>query len=305
MNDLRERLDQDLENLEPSAGAFEATQRRVRRRERNRRLGAAALGVFVTVGVVAALWSLRLGRQTPRSPVARSPSSGASSTPKAPTGASIQVAVYPLGQRSDQMPTGSIAAGQQVSEICTQVFTWTLPDGTKVEGVADPSSEHAIPACRLRDTAVRVAAGQRISVSGDSTTYLRASRTMAPLYPGLTTFALEARWPQGKATFLIPLMVVLTDSSPTRVDLACAEVDQIPFAPPKGARVLPLGAAYIVGNLPGIHPQDIVEQMTRSSERPSPTTEWNGTWQVVRNGSVVAAVHYPKLDGAACRGALG
>jgi hypothetical protein len=39
--------------------------------------------------------------------------------------------------------------------------------------------------------------------------------------------------------------------------------------------------------------------MTRTA--PS-DTGWDGSWQVVREGSVIAAVEYDELDGIACRG---
>lgn len=51
-------------------------------------------------------------------------------------------------------------------------------------------------------------------------------------------------------------------------------------------------------NLPGIRRDDIVEQMTRTM--PS-ETGWDGTWQVVRDGSVTA-VDFDELNGVACRG---
>ena len=46
-------------------------------------------------------------------------------------------------------------------------------------------------------------------------------------------------------------------------------------------------------------PHDVVEQMTRVPEGES---EWDGVWQIVRNGSVIAAIDFPSLGGVACRG---
>jgi hypothetical protein len=44
---------------------------------------------------------------------------------------------------------------------------------------------------------------------------------------------------------------------------------------------------------------DVIEQMTRD---PGGSTEWDGVWQVVRAGSVIAAVDFSSLGGVACRG---
>lgn len=44
---------------------------------------------------------------------------------------------------------------------------------------------------------------------------------------------------------------------------------------------------------------DVIEQMTRD---PDGATEWDGMWQVARDGSVVAAVDFASLSGVACRG---
>jgi hypothetical protein len=43
----------------------------------------------------------------------------------------------------------------------------------------------------------------------------------------------------------------------------------------------------------------VIEQMTRE---PDGSTEWDGTWQVVRGGSVIAAVEFGSLSGVACPG---
>jgi hypothetical protein len=56
MDDLKERLRRELEGLEPSLDGLEKTLRRVRRRERNRRVGAGAIGLFVMAGLVTGLW---------------------------------------------------------------------------------------------------------------------------------------------------------------------------------------------------------------------------------------------------------
>jgi hypothetical protein len=111
--------------------------------------------------------------------------------------------------------------------------------------------------------------------------------------------AIEARWPEGQATFLAFLDVIVTDSSPTNIALSCAPEDRISFQAPRGPRITPGGSSYIRGNVDGIRLADVVEQMTLSSPR---TTSWEGRWQVVRDGAVIASVRYSKLDGVACRG---
>jgi hypothetical protein len=78
--------------------------------------------------------------------------------------------------------------------------------------------------------------------------------------------------------------------------LDCAPADRVPFGGPN-VRIAPGGAAYIVGNMAGIHGRsDEVVQVTFEDE------QWHGLWHVVRDGAVVAVVDYASLDGEACRG---
>jgi hypothetical protein len=78
--------------------------------------------------------------------------------------------------------------------------------------------------------------------------------------------------------------------------LDCAPAERVPFGGPN-ARIEPGGAAYIVGNLAGIHRRsDEVVQITFDDE------QWHGLWHVVRDGAVVAVVDYASLDGEACEG---
>lgn len=67
MNDLTERIRRELERLEPSPGGLEKTLQRVRRRERNRRVGAGVVGLLLMAGLATGLW-LSLGPQQ-RQPV--------------------------------------------------------------------------------------------------------------------------------------------------------------------------------------------------------------------------------------------
>jgi len=230
------------------------------------------------------------------------PSNESPSRPS-PTQASAQqvvrLSIYPLVGGPESMPTGTVALGEQEEPLCTQDFEWTLADGSRVRGIADPDRPDAIPGCRPSATAIRVPAGTPIRVTADGAAHLNATRTMAPLYPGLETVVVEAHWDDGDATFLAFLDVVVTGSSPTRVELSCALAERVAFEARGGPRIQPGGAAYVRGNLARIGTDDVVEQMTIAPDR---TTEWDGTWQVVRDDSVIAAVKFPALIGIACRG---
>jgi hypothetical protein len=64
--DIRDRVERALERIEPSPTAFGDTMRRTRRRQRNRRASAGALGLFLTAAVVLGLWaSMTEGRPEP------------------------------------------------------------------------------------------------------------------------------------------------------------------------------------------------------------------------------------------------
>lgn len=74
MDDVKERVQRELERLEPSPGGLEKTFRRVRRRERNRRLGAGSIALITVAVVGAGLWlSLRPERRQPVAPSSPSP----------------------------------------------------------------------------------------------------------------------------------------------------------------------------------------------------------------------------------------
>jgi hypothetical protein len=71
VNDLKQRLRQELARVEPSPGGLEKTLRLVRRRERNRRAGAAAVGLLLLPGLMLGLWlSLRSQQRLPAPPSA-------------------------------------------------------------------------------------------------------------------------------------------------------------------------------------------------------------------------------------------
>jgi hypothetical protein len=75
MDDVRTQVRRELERLQPSPDGLEKTLRRVRRRERNRKVGAGAIGLVLTSGLALGLWaSLRPDRPIPPiGPVSPSP----------------------------------------------------------------------------------------------------------------------------------------------------------------------------------------------------------------------------------------
>jgi WD40 repeat protein len=81
MHDVRERLRRELARIQPSPGGLEKTLRLVQRRERNRRAGAAVVGLLLLPGLALGLW-LALGRW-PQPPA---PPSAATSGPVARPG---------------------------------------------------------------------------------------------------------------------------------------------------------------------------------------------------------------------------
>jgi hypothetical protein len=71
MHDVKQRLREELARVEPSPGGLERTLRLVRRRERNRRAGAAAVGLLLLPGLALGVWlSLRSLQLHPAPPPA-------------------------------------------------------------------------------------------------------------------------------------------------------------------------------------------------------------------------------------------
>ena len=142
--------------------------------------------------------------------------------------------------------------------------------------------------------------GIPITVEVPTATEVFVTRTTTPFYGGLDGFGASVRWAgEGKGDFTVAFDVEAGRASPRRSSSIARTLTSIPFAPPKGARILPGGSAYVRGNILGVLPHDVVEQMTRV---PNGETEWDGVWQIVRDGSVVAAIDFPSLGGVACRG---
>lgn len=71
MHDIRERLRPELGGIQPSPGGLEETMRLIKRRERNRRAGAAVVGLLLLPGLALGLWlALRPLPQPPAPPSA-------------------------------------------------------------------------------------------------------------------------------------------------------------------------------------------------------------------------------------------
>jgi hypothetical protein len=214
------------------------------------------------------------------------------------TGPEFVVRFYGIGERSTEEPTVTATYMGETRRGCTQAFEWTLPDGTtRDEGdAAGPAARRA--ECSF-DPLFRVPPGTPIVMIADTATDIVRSRTTTPFYGGPHGVGASVRWPEGHAEFLVPFEVDTTGFSPPEIELACAPDDRLRFVHPGGGVILPGGSLFITGNLVGFQPLDVVEQMTR---HPDGETEWSGTWQVVRDGEVIARIDWDRLSGTACRG---
>jgi hypothetical protein len=219
-----------------------------------------------------------------------SPSPIPSPSPSAQPSDGIVVSVFGLGERSDEMPIASFSYGGETKTACTQDYEWTRADGTTIGGEMPDTS-----ACAGR--AIEVPSGTTIAIESATTTRVITTRTTTPFFEGDVGLVVSAEWPEGNATFIVPLTVASSTPDLELVVLDCRLEDQVPISGPD-ARIEPGGSAYIVGNLPGFEQGDVVEQMTRDANG---DTEWSGVWQVVRDGQVVASVDWDALSGTTCR----
>jgi hypothetical protein len=206
-------------------------------------------------------------------------------------GDGIVVHVYGVGERSYAAPTATFSFGGETRTACTQDYEWTKGDGTTIHGEMPDTS-----VCDGR--AIEVPPGTSIAIESASTTRVTTTRTTTQFFEGDVGLVVSAEWPEGNATFVVPLTVTEATPDLELVVLDCGPTDQVGFTGPD-ARIEPGGSAYIVGNLPGFQRGDVVEQMTRN---PDGDTEWSGVWQVVRDGRVVASVDWDALSGTACGG---
>ncbi len=225
-----------------------------------------------------------------------SPLPTATPSPSVPMEPGIMVRIYGLGERSDDMPIVTATFGGQTRRGCVEAFKWTLPDGTRVDEAL--GRKDGLLSCSY-DPLFQAAPGTPIVVVAQTATEMFLTRTTAPFYAGPDAVGASVIWPDGKGDFIVPFEVVAEPVS-REIQLECPVDDRIAFAAPDGPRILPGGSAYITGNLEGFRPGDVVEQMTRHDG--GGAGGWDGTWQVVRDGSVVAIVEFPELSGVACRG---
>jgi hypothetical protein len=214
-----------------------------------------------------------------------------SPSPEPAPGDGIVVSVFGLGERSNESPIAMFSFGGETRTACTQDYEWTKVDGTTIhEEMPDTS------ACSGR--AIEVPPGTSIAIQAATTSRVITTRTTTQFFQGDVGLVVSAEWPEGNATFIVPLTVASSTPDLELVVLDCRPDGQVRFTG-LDARIEPGGSAYIVGNLPGFERGDVVEQMTRAEGGEG---DWAGVWQVVREGSVVASVEYPDLSGAACEG---
>lgn len=206
-------------------------------------------------------------------------------------GSGIVVRIYGRGERAPAAPTATFTYAGKTRVACTQDFEWTLVDGTTVRG----PEQTDVPECAGR--AIGVPPGATIAIETNTAIRVTTTRTTTPFFEGDVGLVISATWPEGQATFIVPLTVATNTPSLELVVLDCRPEDQVPITGPD-SRIEPAGSAYIVGNLTGFEEGDVVEQMTR--EGSGDAGDLTGVWQVVREGTVVASVNYPELSGVAC-----
>jgi hypothetical protein len=208
----------------------------------------------------------------------------------------ILVRIFGLGERSDDAPVITMSYRGETRRGCTEAFRWTLADGTKVD---EASGRHGsiLPQCSY-DPLFVVPPGVPITLEVLTATEVFATRTTTPFYEGRNGFGASVRWTDGQGDFTVSFEVEGEPGAP-QIVLDCPQDEQVEFATPDGPRIQPGGSAYIRGNMGGFLQTDVIEQMTRD---PGGSTGWDGVWQVVRAGSVIAAVDFSSLGGVACRG---
>jgi hypothetical protein len=145
----------------------------------------------------------------------------------------------------------------------------------------------------------RLPPGIPIKLEVPTATEVFATRTTTPFYEGSDAFGASVRWPGGRGDFSVSFEVV-GEAGSRQVVLDCPTEDRVLFSTPDGPRIQPGGSAYIRGNMEGFQQTDVIEQMSRSGD--GFPGGWAGVWQVVRDGSVIAAVEFDALNGVACRG---
>jgi hypothetical protein len=194
-------------------------------------------------------------------------------------------------------PVMTVSFGGETYRGCTEGFEWTTADGSRIDEVSGRSGSILVQ-CSY-DPLFVVPPRTPIVVVTEPDAEAFVTRTTTPLYAGTDGIGASVRWPDGNADFIAFFEVRYEEPVPRNIVPDCPPEDRIPFSTPDGPRIQPGGSAYIRGNMAGFLQTDVIEQMTRE---PGGTTEWDGVWQVVREGSVIAAVEFDALSGVACRG---
>ena len=214
-----------------------------------------------------------------------------------PGGEEIVVRIYTFDERSTEVPIVTMTYRGQRRSGCTEAFEWTLNDGTKVDEASGRDGS-VLPRCSY-EPLFRVPPGVPISLEVPTAIEVFVTRTTTPFYAGPDSVGVSVRWPQGSGDFVVPFDVGWAIEH-RGIALDCEPGDRDLFTTPEGPRILPGGSAHITGNVEGFVPGDVVEQMTRrASDSPG---GWEGTWQVSREGSVIAYLDFGSLRGIACRG---
>jgi hypothetical protein len=221
-------------------------------------------------------------------------------SPSAVDPAEIVVRIEGLGrsERSRDFPVMTMSFGGETALGCTEAFEWTTADLTRIDEVSGRSGS-ILPQCSY-DPLFVVPPRTPIVVETERGTEVSATRTTTPFFTGIDGVGVSVTWPDGNAVFLAYFEVRWDGPVPRNIVLDCSPTDRIPFPTPEGGFIMPGGSAFIRGNMTGFLQSDVIEQMTKRDG--GGAGGWDGTWQVVRNGSIVAAVEFPSLSGVACRG---
>jgi hypothetical protein len=221
-------------------------------------------------------------------------------SPSAIAAPEVVVQIEGLGrsERSRDFPVMTMSFRGETALGCTEEFEWTAADGTRLDEASGRSGSILVQ-CSY-DPLFVVPPRTPIVVLAESNTEVFVTRTTTPLYTGIDDVGVSVTWPDGNAFFLAYFEVRYDEPVPRNIVLDCSPSDRIPFPTPEGPFILPGGSAFIRGNMAGFLQSDVIEQMTKRDG--SGAGGWDGTWQVVRGGSVVADVEFPSLSGVACRG---
>jgi hypothetical protein len=214
--------------------------------------------------------------------------------------AEVVVWIEGLGrsEASRRWPVMTVSFGGETYRGCTEGFEWITADLSRIDEVSGRKGSILVQ-CSY-DPLFVVPPRTPIVVVTEPDAEAFVTRTTTPLYAGTDGIGASVRWPDGDADFIAMFEVRYEEPVARNIVPDCPPADRASFAAPDGGFIMPGGSAFITGNLDGFLQHDVVEQMTKRDG--GGAGGWDGTWQVVRNGSVIAAVEFPELSGVACRG---